>query len=200
MNKSIKKMVGISTLAAIVIVLQLLANYIPGPGGVSFTLALIPLVIGSIIYGPSGGCILGVIMGGIILTAPSTMTFLNVNPFATVVLCLIKTGMAGLVSGFVFKLFKNKNLKLAVVLASLVAPIVNTGLFACGSMLFFMELLKELAGGSGAIAYLFLTVIGINFIVEFAINSVLSPTVLYIVKIISKNFNVGSNLDIESRD
>ena len=198
-KKSIKRMVGIATLSAIVVVLQLIANYIPGPGGVSFTLALIPLVIGSIIYGLTGGAILGVIMGGIILTAPSTSSFLNVNPIVTVILCLVKTGAAGAVSGLVFKLLKKYNLYAAVIVSSIIAPIINTGLFSIGCMLFYMETLTEWAGGSDAISYLFLTMIGVNFIVEFAINSILSPTVMYIIKIISKNFNIGSDLVIEEK-
>ena len=192
-SQKIKRMVGIASLAAVVVVLQLIANYIPGPGGVSITLALIPLVIGAIIYGPTGGAILGVIMGGIILTAPSTASFLNVRPFITVVLCLVKTGVAGLVSGLVFNLLKKHNFTVAVVTASILVPILNTGIFSIGCMLFYMETLAEWAGGSNAITFLFLTMIGINFIVEFIINSVLSPTVLYIVKIVSRNFNVGSN-------
>lgn len=194
-SKKVKQMVGIASLSAIVVVLQLIANYIPGPGGVSITLALIPLAIGSIVYGPKGGAFLGVIMGGIILTAPSTSSFLNVRPVITVLLCLIKTGVAGLVSGILFNLLKGKNLKLAVVVAALTAPIVNTGIFAVGCMLFYMETLASWAGGSNAISFLFLTMIGINFIVEFIINSILSPTILYIVKVISSNFKVGSSLE-----
>ena len=194
-SKKVKQMVGIASLSAIVVVLQLIANYIPGPGGVSITLALIPLVIGSIVYGPKGGAFLGVIMGGIILTAPSTSSFLNVRPVITVLLCLVKTGVAGLVSGILFNLLKGKNLKLAVVVAALAAPIVNTGVFAVGCMLFYMETLASWAGGSNAISFLFLTMIGINFIVEFIINSILSPTILYIVKVISSNFKVGSSLE-----
>ena len=192
-SQKIKRMVGIASLAAVVVVLQLIANYIPGPGGVSITLALIPLVIGAIIYGPSGGAILGVIMGGIILTAPSTASFLNVRPIITVILCLVKTGVAGYVSGLVFNLLKKHNLVVAVVISSILVPILNTGIFSIGCMLFYMETLTEWAGGSNAITFLFLTMIGINFIIEFVINSVLSPTILYIVKIVSKNFNVGSN-------
>ena len=186
-SKKIKQMVGIASLSAIVVVLQLIANYIPGPGGVSITLALIPLVIGAIVYGPKGGAFLGVIMGGIILTAPSTSSFLNVRPVITVILCLVKTGVAGLVSGLLFNLLKGKNLKLAVIVAALVAPIVNTGIFAIACMLFYMETLASWAGGSNAITFLFLTMIGINFVVEFIINSVLSPTILYIVRVITNN-------------
>ena len=194
-SKKIKQMVGIASLSAIVVVLQLIANYIPGPGGVSITLALIPLVIGAIVYGPKGGAFLGVIMGGIILTAPSTSSFLNVRPVITVILCLVKTGVAGLVSGLLFNLLKGKNLKLAVIVAALVAPIVNTGIFAIACMLFYMETLASWAGGSNAITFLFLTMIGINFVVEFIINSVLSPTILYIVRVITNNFKIGSSLN-----
>ena len=197
MNNSlkIKKMVGIASLAAIVAVLQLIANYITF-GPVSITLALIPLIIGAILYGPSGGAILGGLMGLIILTAPSTGSFLAINPIITVLLCIIKTSVAGLVAGYIFKGLKKVNLKLGVVLASLAAPIVNTGIFAVGCILFYMPIIKSWAGeGANAYAFLFLSMIGINFIVEFVINSVLSPVVLYIIKIIANNFNMGTNLD-----
>lgn len=197
MNNSlkIKKMVGIASLAAIVAVLQLIANYITF-GPVSITLALIPLIIGAILYGPSGGAILGGLMGLIILTAPSTGSFLAINPIVTVLLCVIKTSVAGMVSGYIFKGLRKINLKLGVVLASIAAPLVNTGIFAVGCILFFMPTITTWAGeGANAYAYLFLSMIGINFIVEFVINSVLSPVVLYIVKIISTNFNMGTNLD-----
>ncbi len=197
MNNSlkIKKMVGIASLAAIVAVLQLIANYITF-GPVSITLALIPLIIGAILYGPSGGAILGGLMGLIILTAPSTGSFLAINPIVTVLLCVIKTSVAGIVSGYIFKGLRKINLKLGVVLASLAAPIVNTGIFAVGCILFYMPTIIVWAGESAnAYAFLFLSMIGINFIVEFVINSVLSPVVLYIIKIIANNFNMGTNLD-----
>lgn len=197
MNNSlkIKKMVGIASLAAIVAVLQLIANYITF-GPVSITLALIPLIIGAILYGPSGGAILGGLMGLIILTAPSTGSFLAINPIVTVLLCVIKTSVAGIVSGYIFKGLRKINLKLGVVLASLAAPIVNTGIFAVGCILFYMPTIIVWAGeGANAYAFLFLSMIGINFIVEFVINSVLSPVVLYIIKIIANNFNMGTNLD-----
>lgn len=197
MNNSlkIKKMVGIASLAAIVAVLQLIANYITF-GPVSITLALIPLIIGAILYGPSGGAILGGLMGLIILTAPSTGSFLAINPIVTVLLCVIKTSVAGMVSGYIFKGLRKINLKLGVVLASIAAPLVNTGIFAVGCILFYMPTITTWAGeGANAYAFLFLSMIGINFIIEFVINSVLSPIVLYIVKIISTNFNMGTNLD-----
>ena len=193
-KKSIQRMVGIASLAAITVVLQVIANYITF-GPVSITLALIPLVIGAILYGPWAGAFLGALMGAIILTAPSTGSFLAINPFLTVVICLVKTGVAGMVSGFIFKALYRKNLTVAVILAAIAAPIVNTGLFAIGCMAFFWKTLQEWAGGSNTLGFLFLTMIGINFIIEFAVNSILSPSIVYIVRIISRNYNIGANFN-----
>lgn len=202
----IKRMVGIASLAAIVAVLQLIANYIT-IGNVSITLALTPLVIGAILYGPKGGAILGAIMGLIVLTAPSTSTFLSINPFATVVLCILKSSIAGCVAGFVFKWICKKNFHVAVVVAAIVAPIVNTGLFAIGMLLFFMPTLQAMAGsadGGVVLSTLFLTVIGFNFVIEFVVNIVLSPSMTYIVNVISNNYNLGqsfnSNFTNKGRD
>lgn len=193
-KKSIQRMVGIASLAAITVVLQVIANYITF-GPVSITLALIPLVIGAILYGPWAGAFLGALMGAIILTAPSTGSFLAINPFLTILICLVKTGVAGMVSGFIFKALYKKNLTLAVILAAVAAPIVNTGLFAIGCMAFFWKTLQEWAGGSNTVGFLFLTLIGINFIIEFAVNSILSPSIVYIVRIISRNYNIGANFN-----
>lgn len=191
MNKkqTIKKMAGLACLSAVVVVLQLFSNYIAF-GPVSITLSLIPIVIGAIIYGPSGGALLGFINGIIVITAPSTLAvFMPFNPFATIAICLIKTTVAGAVSGLLFKLVEKKNMVLATILASIVVPLVNTGLFAIGCMLFFMPLLRDFAGDSNVYGYLFLTFIGINFLIEFATNSILSPTVHYIIRIVFKKVN-----------
>lgn len=193
-RKQIQRMVGIASLAAITAVLQVIANYITF-GPVSITLALIPLVIGAILYGPWAGAGLGALMGAIILTAPSTGSFLAINPFLTVVICLIKTSVAGIVSGFIFKSLYKKNLTIAVVLAAIAAPIVNTGLFALGCMAFFWQTLQEWAGGTNTLGFLFLTMIGTNFLIEFAVNSILSPSIVYIVRIISRNYNIGINFN-----
>ena len=50
----IKKIVGTSVLTALVIVLQVISNYITF-GSVSITLALIPIAMGAILYGPLTG-------------------------------------------------------------------------------------------------------------------------------------------------
>jgi hypothetical protein len=58
----------------------------------------------------------------------------------TIVLVLAKGIGAGVASGLVFKAFAKKNQMIAVVLAAIVAPIVNTGIFVVGCWLFFLEI------------------------------------------------------------
>ena len=50
-QKAIKKLVGIATLTALVVGLQFLSNYVSF-GSISITLALIPIAMGAILYGP----------------------------------------------------------------------------------------------------------------------------------------------------
>ena len=187
----IRKMVGISILTAMVVILQLLSSFIKF-GPFSATLALIPLIMGAIIYGPLVGTILGLTMGVVIL-ATDAQAFFVVNPFFTILLCLAKTAVSGLVSGYIYKALAKKNKHLGIILAALAAPIVNTGLFALGTIAFFYNTLVQWSGGSNALSYLFLTMIGFNFLIEFSLNAILSPTFIYLTNVLNKNiFNIES--------
>ena len=187
----IRKMVGISILTAMVVILQLLSSFIKF-GPFSATLALIPLIMGAIIYGPLVGTILGLTMGVVIL-ATDAQAFFVVNPFFTILLCLAKTAVSGLVSGYIYKALAKKNKHLGIILAALATPIVNTGLFALGTIAFFYNTLVQWAGGSNALSYLFLTMIGFNFLIEFSLNAILSPTFIYLTNVLNKNiFNIES--------
>lgn len=198
-SQKIRRMVGLAALASMIVVLQLISNYIQF-GPVSITLALIPIVVGAILYGPKGGFILGLIEGVMVITAPSTLgLFMPFSAVGTILVCLLKSGLAGLVSGYVFSLLRRKNFKLAVILASIVVPLVNTGIFAIACLTIFTPLITGFAEGSeqGFVAYLFLTFIGYNFLIEFFVNSALSPVVIYVVKIFSLQNKIGSNLEFE---
>ena len=192
MNNSlkIKRLVGLAALIAIVVVLQLVSSVIKF-GPFSITLSLIPLVVGAVIYGPVGGGILGVTMGLVVLVSGDAQAFFVVNPFATVLLVLLKSGLAGVGSGFIYLGLKKLNKVFGVTVAAIMAPIINTGIFALGCILFFMPTLKEWASGSDALSYLFIGMIGVNFLVELAVNTVLSPVIYYIVNTVLTNFNIG---------
>ena len=111
MNKSlkVKKMTGVAIFAGLVVVLQLFSNYFQF-GPVSITLALIPIVVGSIVYGPLAGFFLGFVCGVIVFLAPTTISlFWPLGIVKTFIVCSLKMGLAGLCSGFIYKLLNNKN-------------------------------------------------------------------------------------------
>lgn len=192
MNKSlrIKKMVGISIFAAVVVVLQLFSNYVAF-GPVSITLALIPIVVGAIVYGPLAGFILGSVGGLLVFLAPATIgLFWDYGVFVTFLVCILKMGIAGLVSGLLYKFLHKWNKVVAVTIASVIVPILNTGLFALAAYTIYYKLLEGLAPAGQSIAsYLFLTFIGFNFLIEFFVNSALSPVVLRLTNLSKLNSN-----------
>lgn len=189
MNNKIKKITGIGIFMCLAVVLQLLSNYVSF-GPVSITLALIPIVVGSIIYGPLAGFILGAFCGVVAFLAPSTIAgFWPYGIFKTFMVCVLKMGIAGLVSGYIFKVLNKHNSKLAVILASISVPIVNTGLFAIGALSLYQDFLESLCGeGQSIVTFLLLSVIGVNFIIEFLVNSILSPIVYRLVNIFKTNY------------
>ena len=116
-SKKIKRMVGISTLCAITFVLQFwICGILPklpiGPGGTAINLALIPVVVGAILYGPKGGLTVGLFLGVITLMPGQGAEGFYVNWYMTIlaiILCLLKTGLAGFVAGVVFRVLNKHN-------------------------------------------------------------------------------------------
>ena len=179
MNKrffTVRTIAALGILTALVVALQLVSNYIQF-GPVSITLALVPIVVGALLYGPWAGLFLGLVDGAIILTAPSTIgVFMPITPLGTVLICLIKTAVAGMVAGFIFLPFKKRNthLLLGSILAAISVPIINTTIFGLGFLLLFRTLVPD---GENAFLFLLVSVITWNFFVEFAVNSFLSPSI-----------------------
>ena len=68
---NVRKLVGAAVLAAIIVVLQLVVSSIH-VGPFSITLALIPIIIGAIVYGPGTGAGLGAVFGLVVCYAVVT--------------------------------------------------------------------------------------------------------------------------------
>lgn len=79
------------------------------------------------------------------------------------------------------------SLSSAVFASAAICPIVNTGIFLLGCRLFFYETIKEWAGGSNVGAYMIFGLVGLNFIVELAINLILCPVIVTIIRIGEKS-------------
>ncbi len=176
---NINKMVGLSIMTAIVVVLQMLGSFIK-IGPVSISLVLIPIVVGSAVYGPGAGAFLGGVFGIVVIFQPDTVFFHDISVFGTVLTVMVKGTLAGWTAGMLYRLLRKKNEILGVLVAGMVCPIVNTGIFALGCRLFFWNDLAQLGGGN-AVMYLFTVMIGVNFLAEFATNLICSPVVLRVL-------------------
>ena len=178
-------MMGILT--AIVIVLQALAIGIRF-GMFNITLVLIPLVVGAALYGWKAGAWLGFVFGVVVLMTDAS-AFLAVNVPGTIITCILKGVLAGAAAAAVYKLLEKKNSWLAILAAAIVCPIVNTGVFLLGCVIFFYETISEWAAGAGfanAGAYMIGGLVGLNFLVEMAINLCLSTVIVRLLNIVKK--------------
>ena len=173
-------------LAAIEIVLQVIGNYVVPGGFTSLNFSLIIITLGAMLYGPVVGGFLGFVSGTMTILAPSTLSyFYSVSPFGTILTCLLKTTLAGVVAGLIMMLFKKYNKRTTgSIIASILVPIVNTGIFAIFCLVFFMGRLSEINPNNIASA-LFLGMIGVNFIFEILTTAIVSPSLLRIMDQVS---------------
>lgn len=185
-----KKLVGLSVLTAIIIVLQALAISIRF-GIFNITLVLIPIVVGAALYGYKAGAWLGFVFSVVVLFTDAG-AFLAISVPGTIITVILKGTLAGLAAGIVYLAMEKVNKYLACVVAAICAPIVNTGIFLIGCRLFFYETIKGWAEGAGfasAGAFMIVGLVGTNFLVEMAINIILSPTILRLVNLGKKSVN-----------
>ena len=189
------RMVQLAILVALVIVLQLVGSNIH-VGPVSFSLVLIPIAVGGVLLGPAAGAILGAVfglitvIGGVSGADVFTNFLFSKQPVLTVALCLAKATLAGLCAGLVFRALEKHNRWVAVVLASAVAPVVNTGIFVLGSITLFHSTLEEyilnVGAGVSVVYYIVILCAGINFLAEFGVNLIASPAVYRIWTAVTK--------------
>lgn len=195
-NQKIMRMAELAMLIALVVVLQIFGGFIKF-GPFSLTLVLIPIVIGSVVLGAGEGtalgavfgvtvtvqCALGIDAGGFILW--------GINPFFTALICIVKGMAAGFVPGVIYRALNKSGDKkgrhtVGAVLAAASAPVVNTGIFLAGLSLFFNSTLVEWAGGANVLLYIVTVLVGINFVIEFCVNTVVSPAISTVIRVLNK--------------
>ena len=182
---STKKLVLGAVLSAIVIVLQFMGAFIRF-GTFSISLVLVPIVIGAAMCDYRIGAWLGFLFGVIVLASGDAAAFLAINIPGTVITVLLKGTACGLVAGLVYKALEKFNRYVAVVAAAIACPVVNTGVFLLGCSVFFMDTVKSWAAGGNVFVYMILFLVGGNFLVELAVNMVLSPMIVRILNIKQK--------------
>ena len=205
---SLETMVLLAILTALVVVLQLVGAFIRF-GMFSISLVLLPIVVGAATCGIGAGAWLGLVFGIVVLLSGDATAFLTVDPFGTIVTVLVKGTACGLAAGLIYKPLDKlcavwsgniKSIKtkwlhkavvgiikyLPVVAAAIVCPVVNTGIFLIGCVVFFLDTVAEWGaalGFSNAAEYIFIGLAGGNFLFELATNLVLSPIVVRLLDI-----------------
>lgn len=187
-NSKTQKIVGLGLFTAIVVVLQLLGSFIKF-GTVSISLVLVPIVVGAALYGVGAGAWLGAVFGVVVLLQPDTALFLNMSVFGTILTVMIKGILAGVLSGLVYKALEGKHKYLGVILSAIVCPLANTGIFLLGCRLFFYNWILENAAGTNAFVFMITAFVGLNFVIEMAVNLVLSPSIVRIINIGKKQIS-----------
>ena len=142
-------LVLLAILSAIVAVLAYFGGFIKVAGLASISLTLIPVVIGAALCGPLAGAWLGAVAGVIFFATPDAAFWMGLSVPGTIITVMVKGVLSGLCAGLVFKLLEKFNRYLAVVVSAIVCPVVNTGIFLLGSLVFFMDAVSSGAATEG---------------------------------------------------
>lgn len=182
---STQKMVLLSLLTALVAILSYLGGFIKIGGLASISLTLIPVVVGAALCGPLSGAWLGGVSGAVFFITADAAFWLGLSIPGTIITVMVKGCLAGLAAGYVYKLLERFNVYLAVFASAIICPIVNTGIFLLGSVVFFMDAVGSGAASEGISvgAYLIIFFVGLNFVFELLANILLSPTIVRILNI-----------------
>ena len=185
---STKKLVELGILTALVIILQLLGSFIHF-GIFSVSLVLVPMVLGGALLGAPAGAWLGLIFGTTVLLSGNAASFLTIDPFGTVLTVLLKGALAGFGAGLSYRFASKWNKWAALILAALICPVLNTGVFLLGCRIFFMPTITEWANTLGYASvgkYIIFGLVGGNFLFEVGFNMVLVPILYRVITLLTE--------------
>ena len=184
-----RKLTLLAVFTALVAILAYLGGFVKIGGLASISLTLIPVVLGAALCGPVAGAWLGGVAGAVFFMTADAAFWLGLSIPGTIITVMIKGIASGYVAGLVYKLLENKNRYLAVFAAAIACPVVNTGIFLLGCLVFFMDAVKSMAIGEGMAvgAYLLIFFVGLNFVFELLSNIVVSPVIVRLINLRKKN-------------
>lgn len=178
-----------SIMTALVIILQLIGTATTFFGPFSTAVALIPIVIGAAMCGPAVGAWLGFVFGAVVIMSGGAALFFAFDIPGTIITVLLKGTACGFAAGLAYKFLEKFNRYLAAIVAALVCPLVNTGVFLLGCYVFFMDSADAIAETLGmnvsGMALFWALAMG-NFLIEVASNLILSPVAVRILNIEKK--------------
>ena len=182
-----QRLTGLALMTGIIIVLQIVASFIKF-GPFTITLALAPIIIGAALYGAGAGAYLGGVFGVVVFIAcvagwdMGGNILFTARPLVTLILCVVKGALAGLAAGAVYRALAQRSPMAGSILAGIMCPVVNTGIFCLGLAGFYYDTLVAWAGGTALVYYVITVLVGLNFLLEMAINLVLISVIVRVVK------------------
>ncbi len=199
-----RNITALSILLALVIVLQTFGGAINiGPVQLNFT--LIPIALGAILLGPIAGLILGFACGVVVSIqvimglVPFYVLIWAETPVVALLTCVVKTTVAGLVSGLAYKAVAKKDRYVAVFLAAALVPVINTALFIVGC-LGMWDAMVTIAGGTNILGFILVSLVTFNFFVELAVNLLCAPALYRVIRVVDRNGVYGFDNETESEE
>ncbi len=157
-------------------------------GVIKMTFIMIPVAVGAITLGEKSGAFLGLVFGitsfiqcfGLDIFGT---TLLGINPVYTFIMCMVPRVLMGYLCGVIYKFIARKKRKVALVIASFFAPVLNTVFFMSLLMLFFgnSDYITGMRGGANLWAFL-VTFVGLNGVMEVVTTTVIAPPVASVIK------------------
>ena len=159
----------------------------------SITLMTIPVALGSVCTGITGGVVLGFTFGltsflqafGIgFMIDPSAATLFTTDPLAYTITCFVPRIIVGLVAALIFRAFEKagKTNLLPFILSAVSVPILNTLLF----MTFYATLYKNTVLGGASVMAVVFSALTVNFVIELTVTLVagvvINKTVYHFMK------------------
>ena len=189
-NKKTISMVIVAVLAALLIIMTVTPiGYIP-IGPLAVTINMVPVAIGAVILGPTGGAALGLVFG---LTAfanaagalgtPSLVgtALFGVNPFLTAVVCIVPRILEGFLAGLLCRGLSRTRLPKMVnyAITGFMTAFLNTLFFMGTLIICFTPTLRSNGWwqeGQNVFAFV-AWFVGINAIWEFVLSTVITAIV-----------------------
>lgn len=196
-NQKGKLSLAYFTTVALLVSLELVLGFTPlgfvAIPPVSITTMHIPVIICSIILGPSAGAILGLTFGIISLISATTgaslspidllfSPFASGHPIYSLIMCIVPRVLLGIIPAYIYKFLYSliKNRFFTIAISSAVATICHTLLvLGCLSIFFKALVIKQV----------FLTIISLNGCIEILVAVLIVPAVSLPVRkyVLSRN-------------
>jgi uncharacterized membrane protein len=186
---STKQMVLLALFTALVAILAYFGGFVKIGGLASISLTLIPVVLGAALCGPWAGAWLGGVAGIVFFSTADAAFWLGLSIPGTIITVMVKGILSGYLAGITYRLLEKRNRYLATMVSAIVCPVVNTGIFLVGCMLFFVDTVSAGAAGEGMSlgGYLLVFFVGLNFVFELLSNIIFSPAIVRLLNISKKN-------------